>query len=160
HDWNTANLLGDLYVRAGQPDKAVEQFVRIADNLNSQGFLPKAAALYKKILKIRPQHEHAMFCVGEIAATQGVLVDARAFLTAVADKRLASGDESGAAAVRRRLFDAYIAAGDLDRAREFAVTTDLRAALGHALMARGNVAGAAELMVGDGANADPELLLE
>ncbi len=26
-DWNTTNLVGDLYVRAGKPDKAIEQFV-------------------------------------------------------------------------------------------------------------------------------------
>ena len=26
-DWNTANTLGDLYARAGQIDKAIEQFV-------------------------------------------------------------------------------------------------------------------------------------
>ena len=29
-DWNTANILGDLYVRARQTDKAIDQFVRIA----------------------------------------------------------------------------------------------------------------------------------
>jgi tetratricopeptide (TPR) repeat protein len=146
-------------MRAGQPDKAVEQFVRTADNLNGEGFLPRAAALYKKILKIRPNHEHAMLRVGEIAASQGVLVDARAFLSAVAEKRRASGDEAGAAAVRRRLFDAYVAAGDLDRAREFAVTTELRSVLGQAMIARGNLAGAGELLAADGVNADAELLL-
>ena len=32
-DWNTGNILGDLLVRAGQTDKAVEQFVRIALSL-------------------------------------------------------------------------------------------------------------------------------
>jgi Flp pilus assembly protein TadD len=58
-DWNTANLLGDLYVRARQVDKAVAQFVRIADHLRAEGFLPKAAAVYKKILKLKPDHEHA-----------------------------------------------------------------------------------------------------
>ena len=47
-DWNTANILGDLYVRSGQIDKAVDQFARIADGLNQDGFLPKAIALYKK----------------------------------------------------------------------------------------------------------------
>jgi len=30
-DFNSVNLLGDLYVRAKQIDRAVEQFVRIAD---------------------------------------------------------------------------------------------------------------------------------
>ena len=53
-DWNTRNTLGDLYVRAGQSDKAVAQYEQIADHLFTEGFLPKAAALYKKILKIRP----------------------------------------------------------------------------------------------------------
>ena len=53
-DWNTANTLGDLYVRAGQADKALAQYHRIADHLMREGFYPKAAALYKKILKIRP----------------------------------------------------------------------------------------------------------
>ena len=40
-DWNTANTLGDLYVRAGQPDKAVAQYTRIADHLVHEGFYPE-----------------------------------------------------------------------------------------------------------------------
>ena len=102
-DWNTANILGDLYMRAGQSDKAVEQFARIADGLLRDGFLPKAAALYKKILKIRPDDGHALLQAGEIAATQGVLVDARTYLNAVAERRLARGDRHGAAEIRVRL---------------------------------------------------------
>ena len=31
-DWNSANALGDLYVRASQIDKAVAQYTRIADH--------------------------------------------------------------------------------------------------------------------------------
>ena len=38
-DWNTANVLGDVYVRAGQTDRAVEQFTRVADHLHGEGFL-------------------------------------------------------------------------------------------------------------------------
>ena len=33
-DWNSANALGDLFVRAGQLDKGVEQYTRIADHLD------------------------------------------------------------------------------------------------------------------------------
>ena len=32
-DWNTANALGDLYARANQTAKAVQQYTRIADHL-------------------------------------------------------------------------------------------------------------------------------
>jgi tetratricopeptide (TPR) repeat protein len=102
-DWNTANMLGDLYVRAGQSDKAVAQFARIADSLSRDGFFPKAAALYKKIIKIRPDDEHALLQAGEMAANQKVLVDARTYLNTVADLRLARGDTHGAAEIRIRL---------------------------------------------------------
>jgi len=102
-DWNTANILGDLYQRAGQTDKAVEQFIRIADHLNEEGFLPKAGALYKKVLKLKPDHEHALIQGAEIAASQGLLADARSYLHAVAERRRSRGDKRGAAQIRIRL---------------------------------------------------------
>jgi tetratricopeptide (TPR) repeat protein len=102
-DWNTANILGDLYVRIGQPDKAVDQLVRIADHLNNEGFLPKAAALYKKILKLKPDHEHALMHAGEIAGSQGLLVDARSYFNALIERRRARGDQRGVAQMMLRL---------------------------------------------------------
>jgi tetratricopeptide (TPR) repeat protein len=102
-DWNTANVLGDLYVRAGQTDRAVEQFVRIADHLHVEGFLPKAAAVYKKVLKLKADHEHATLQAGEIAGKQGLAADARALLNAVAGRRRARGDERGVAEIVVRL---------------------------------------------------------
>lgn len=158
-DWNTANTLGDLYLRAGQTDRAVQQFVRIADSLSADGFLPKAAALYKKILKIRPDDEHALLQAGEIAARQGLLVDARTYLNAVVARRTARGDDRGAAGIRGRLFTVHLTGGDLERAREFAVTDEERKALGHAFVARGDVKAAAEFFKQDTTDADPELLL-
>jgi Flp pilus assembly protein TadD len=53
-DWAAKNTLGDMYARAGQIDKAVQQFVEIANNLSDEGQMAKAGALYKKILKIKP----------------------------------------------------------------------------------------------------------
>lgn len=102
-DWNTANTLGDLYLRANRADQAVDQFIRIADSLNEEGFLPKAAALYKKIIKIKPDHEHALLQAAEIAASQGLYADARGHLATVADKRLARGDKRGHAQIRIRI---------------------------------------------------------
>ncbi len=108
-DLNSTNTLGDLYVRAGQVDKAVEQFIRIASILNDDGFRSKAGALYKKILKLKPDHEHALLQAGEIAASQGLLVDARMYFKTVADRRRARGDTRGAA-------QAMIRCGTLDPA--------------------------------------------
>ena len=102
-DWATANTLGDLYLRAKFPEKAIEQFVKIADHLFKEGFHPRAAAVYKKILKIRPDDEHALIQTGDIAAKQGVLVDARSAWKMVAAHRLARGDRQGAAEMRVKL---------------------------------------------------------
>jgi tetratricopeptide (TPR) repeat protein len=119
-DWNTANVLGDLYIRAGQIDKAVEQYTRIADSLAEEGFLPKAGALYKKILKIKPDHEHALIQGAEIASSQGLLADARSYLNTVAERRRSRGDARGAAQIRIRL-------GNLDPADFEARATAARA---------------------------------
>ena len=159
-DWNTANTLGDLYLRVGQTDRAVAQYVRIADSLSHDGFRSKAAALYKKILKIRPDDEHALLQAGEMAASQGLLVDARTYLNAVAARRLARGDQDGAAEIRSRLFTAYLTAGDLDRAREFAATDDQRKALGEAFAERGDTNAAAEFLTVGTAGTDPDMLLK
>ena len=108
-DWNTANTLGDLYFRAGQLDKAIAQYNDIAAHLANEGFFPKAVALYKKILKIKPDEERAMWHLGNISARQGLLVEARSNFVLLAERRRARGDAKGVAEVRIRL-------GDLDGA--------------------------------------------
>lgn len=102
-DWNTANALGDLYVRAKQTDKGVQQYTRIADHLAEEGFYPKALALYKKILKIKPDEEYAMLRSGDLAAKQGTLADAKVFFNQVAERRKARGDKKGATEIVIRL---------------------------------------------------------
>ena len=106
-DWNSINALGDLYVRAGDNDRAVAQFTQVADHLFTEGFLPKAAALYKKALKLKPDHEPTLLRLSEVAAQQGLLADARTYLGQVGRQRRDRGDEPGAAdcLVRLALLD-------------------------------------------------------
>jgi tetratricopeptide (TPR) repeat protein len=125
-DWNLANTLGDLYVRANQSDKAVDQFTRMADSLTDEGFLPKASAIYKKILKLRPEHDHALAQAADIAATLGLLVDARLYFGEIIARRQGRGDEAGVAQARIRL--AALNPADVDAqpaAVAAAVHTDL-----------------------------------
>ncbi len=102
-DWNSANALGDLYVRAKQLDKGLQQFARIADQLAAEGFYPKAAALFKKILKLKADDEYALLQSGDLAAKQGTLADAKKYFQNVADRRKARGDKAGAAEIQIRL---------------------------------------------------------
>ena len=102
-DWNSANSLGDLYVRAKKIEKGLEQYTRIADHLAEEGFYSKALALFKKIIKLKPDNEYALLQSGDLAAKQGTLADAKKFYLLVAEKRKARGDKKGAAEVAVRL---------------------------------------------------------
>jgi tetratricopeptide (TPR) repeat protein len=119
-DWNSANTLGDLYVRSKKIDKGLEQYTRIADHLAEEGFYSKALALFKKILKLKPGDEYALLQSGDLAAKQGTLADAKQFFLQVAEKRKARGDRKGAAEVAVKLgtldpedLDARLRAGQL-----------------------------------------------
>jgi tetratricopeptide (TPR) repeat protein len=102
-DWNTANTLGDLYARAGQTERAIEQFLKVAESLREEGQFVKAAAIYKKLLKLQPDNERALMQAAELVAGQGLYADARAYLNTVVDKRRAAGDVRGVAMARVRL---------------------------------------------------------
>lgn len=95
-DLSTANLLGDLYARAGQIESAMAEYSRIGAQYLEDGFLPKASALFKKALKLRPEDENALLQLGRIAGRQGLLADARSYMNAVAARRRSRGDEWGA----------------------------------------------------------------
>ena len=102
-DWNAINALGDLYVRAGHAARAVAQFARVGDHLFDEGFFPKASALYKKVLKVQPRHEHTVSRLAEIATRQGLLADAAMYLRQLLDERRTRGDERGVADVLEQL---------------------------------------------------------
>jgi tetratricopeptide (TPR) repeat protein len=102
-DWAAKNTLGDMYARARQTDKAVQQFVEIADNLSDEGQTAKAGALYKKILKLKPDHEHSLTQVADILAMQRLYADARAHLTTLMELRQARGDARGALQTKVRI---------------------------------------------------------
>lgn len=129
-DWNTANTLGDLYARANQPARAVEQYARIADHFAEDGFYPKAAALYKKILKLVPDQEAAQLQLADVSVRLGLLKDAKTHYGAVAARRRTRGDARGADEI-------VVLLGDVDPA-----DIPARMAAARVLAALGNEAGA------------------
>ncbi len=102
-DWAAKNTLGDLYARGGHTDKAVHEFVEIANNLSDEGAMAKAGALYKKILKIKPDHEHSLMQVADLLAMQRLYADARAHLNTLIEVRKGRGDNRGALQAKVRL---------------------------------------------------------
>lgn len=131
-DWNAINALGDLYARAGDHERAIAQFIRIADHLHAEGFLPKAAALFKKALKVKSDHEHTLLQLADIATRQSLLADARMYLGQLSQHRTARGDARGAAecAVRLGLLDDADASAKLAAARASQSLGDTARAVG------------------------------
>jgi tetratricopeptide (TPR) repeat protein len=102
-DWNAKNTLGDLYARSGQIDKAIEQFIEIAEALNDEGAVAKAGAVYKKILKLKPDHERGLWQVADILGNQGLYADARSHLKTLIGLRQTKGDVRGVLQAKIRL---------------------------------------------------------
>jgi tetratricopeptide (TPR) repeat protein len=129
-DWNTINILGDLFVRAGQVESAVQQYLQIAQHFAREGFFQKAAALYKKVVRIKPDDEHALLRLADLSEQQGLPADAKTSLTVVAERRRRRGDLRGAAEIALRLarLDPADLAAGLDAARGAAELGDARGA--------------------------------
>ena len=135
-DWNTANALGDLYVKAGQTDRAAEQFNRAADHLYGEGFFPRASAVYKKVLKVQSNDDHALWQLADIAGRNGLSLDARSHYNRLIQDRRAAGDEQGA-------IDCVIRLGQLADAN-----VDAKRVAAQALVDRGETKPAARLILG------------
>jgi tetratricopeptide (TPR) repeat protein len=112
HDWNTANALGDCYARAQMVERATELYNQIGDHFAKEGFFSKAAALYKKSLKILPTDEHALSQAAEMAIRQSTLVEAKHYLQQLAARLQQRGQAKSAAEILLRI--ASLDPSDLD----------------------------------------------
>jgi tetratricopeptide (TPR) repeat protein len=126
NDWKLLNTVADGYVRANQPKQAIVLLTRIADQLVGDGFLSRAAAFFKRVIKLDPSEEHALAHLAEIARREGIFVEARQHLTALAVLYGARGDHGGVAEVAFRI-------GTLDPADLEACRHAAREAVAHGL---------------------------
>ncbi|MGB1656838.1 MAG: tetratricopeptide repeat protein [Longimicrobiales bacterium] len=84
--------MGDLYVRVGGLDQAVEHYVKAVE-LYREAYLPNnAIAVCKKIIRHVPQHHGAYLLMGRIRGEQGFLPEARENFLAYADCMASDGD--------------------------------------------------------------------
>jgi len=159
-DVATASALGDLYGRAGKSGQAVAQFMRLGDHFLKEGVHAKAAASYRKVLKLDAQHEGALLQLVEACARQGQLADAKTHLQTAIDKRKGRNDQDGAETLIIRLaeldpndFEARLQAASIRIRTGKVVTADLLA-LARELDSRQRV-GEAEALLEEVVKRDP-----
>lgn len=99
-DGNTYNTLGDLYLKKGDKQNAIDSFHKAANFFSHEGFSLKALALYKKILNINPSDPDSLYSLGELNEEKGLTIDAIKYYLATADSLSKEGK-------KERLLDIY-----------------------------------------------------
>jgi tetratricopeptide (TPR) repeat protein len=104
-DFNTLNMLGDLYVRVGNQPAAISCFRRIAEHYRDQDFALKAIAMFKKIDRLQPNDTEIATHLADLYAQQDLVVEARAHYLAVANAHSKAGATQEGLEVLRKIAD-------------------------------------------------------
>jgi tetratricopeptide (TPR) repeat protein len=104
-DFTTLNMLGDLYVRVGNPPAAIACFRRIAEHYRDQDFALKAIAMFKKIDRLHPDDPEISTHLADLYAQQDLVVEARAHYLTVANAHHKAGATQEGLEVLRKIAD-------------------------------------------------------
>ena len=84
-DLVTLNRLGDLLARQGRRDEAIGYYDNIAERFAAGGFLPKAIAIYKKILRLDADNLKGLVRIGDMYLGRKLAGEARNYLLHAAE---------------------------------------------------------------------------
>ncbi|HET7871480.1 MAG TPA: tetratricopeptide repeat protein, partial [Terriglobales bacterium] len=104
-DLTVLNTIGDLYLRVGHNEHAAMYFKKVGEQYAQNGFNVKAIAVYKKLVKLQPNNAEITSRLAELYAQQGLISDARAQYTHIAEAFLRAGDNNQAARVMQRILE-------------------------------------------------------
>lgn len=102
-DVGTLNIIGDLYIRLGQNDRAIRSFQKVAEEYERRGLYSQALAICKKIHKLTPESPDYALKLGELYAQQGFVADAKKVYASVATGLEGSGQAAEAIAIFDRI---------------------------------------------------------
>ncbi len=103
-DGNSFNTVGDLYLKKGDKNKAVDSFHKAANLFLHEGFSLKALAIYKKILNVNPTDPDAHFSLGELSEEKGLTTDAMKYFLAAAESLSKEGKKEKLIKVYDKVF--------------------------------------------------------
>ena len=84
--------LGELYARNGESAQAIECFLKVAEGYTTDGFLLKAIAVYKQIIKISPERIDIHLILAQLHQQLGLLGDAMTQYQAIVAHYEAAGN--------------------------------------------------------------------
>lgn len=102
-DFNTLNMLGDLYAKNAEKKEAIGCYTQVADFYNRQGFSHKAIAVYNKITRIEPNSMEIAAKLAQLYQAKGSLLEARRHYTAIAENHQRRGQKHEALVVWKQI---------------------------------------------------------
>ncbi len=84
-DLLTLNRVGDLLARQKRTGDAIGYYRRIADKFTAGGYISKAVAIHKKILRLDPDHTDSLIELGRLYGRQKLPADAAAHMGRAAE---------------------------------------------------------------------------
>ncbi len=85
-DVGTLNIIGDLYVQAGQNDKAVQFFLQGSQEYEKRGLFSQAVAICKKVYKLNPDNPDYGLKLADLYSQQGFVAEAKNEYLKLADR--------------------------------------------------------------------------
>jgi tetratricopeptide (TPR) repeat protein len=85
-DVGTLNIIGDLHAQSGQNDRAVQFFLRGAEEYEKRGLFSQAVAICKKVIKLSPDNPDHALKLADLYSQQGFLAEAKKEYLKLADR--------------------------------------------------------------------------
>jgi tetratricopeptide (TPR) repeat protein len=95
--------IGDAHRRWGQLDKAIETYVKVAEQYMAEGFDARAVAVYKQIQNLDPEHWAIYEPLAELYQRMGLAAEAAGALQAAADGYNRAGERKEALSLLRKM---------------------------------------------------------
>ncbi|MCX6584789.1 MAG: tetratricopeptide repeat protein [Candidatus Aminicenantes bacterium] len=108
-DLEVRRIVGDLQLRQNNTRGAIEQFDRIADYYLKEGFYAKAIAMYKRITRVDPNYEEALFKLADLYTKQGLVMEAKQIYLDMAEECKRQNNQKKALGMYKKIleFDRY-----------------------------------------------------
>jgi tetratricopeptide (TPR) repeat protein len=99
------NIIGDLYIKSGQEDKAAQEFRQIAVHYEEKKIYAKAIALYKRITRLDSEDHSSGEKLAELLSLQGYLSEAKDEYRRLAKGYMSANDTKNAIKMYRLLIN-------------------------------------------------------
>jgi pilus assembly protein FimV len=104
-DLEVRRIVGDLELRQNNNRGAIEQFEWIADYYLKEGFFAKAIAMFKRITRVNPNYEAALFKLAELYTKQGLVMEAKQIYLDIAEECKRQNNQKKALGMYKKILE-------------------------------------------------------